>query len=162
MRCGLFLTVFTPSGDSVDSMMYAGMSAFRRVPRVLPHLVVGWVALTVPTGAAAATVQTNLACYLEDRQVQLAGTGYTPGAAYTVLRDGQAIGSGMVAADGSVTGSFTSGVCGSITRTRMRRLFPFRPTAGRWRLQFDTRRTYRRSAVPRIVRAVDVRRDRKR
>ena len=207
--------------------------------------MVGWVALTVPTGAAAATVQTNLACYLEDRQVQLAGTGYTPGAAYTVLRDGQAIGSGMVAADGSVTGSFTSGeleagvaersfdlavtdgtnqaatrfrvsrfraecepsrgdpatlrvrfsvfgfgrpghpiyvhylrpggaltqtvrlgmtrgVCGSITRTRMRRLFPFRPTAGRWRLQFDTRRTYRRSAVPRIVRAVDVRRDRKR
>jgi len=207
--------------------------------------VVGRVALTVPTGAAAATVQTNLACYLEDRQVQLAGTGYTPGAAYTVLRDGQAIGSGMVAADGSVTGSFTSGeleagvaersfdlavtdgtnqaatrfrvsrfraefepsrgdpatlrvrfsvfgfgrpglpiyvhylrpggaltqtvrlgmtrgVCGSITRTRMRRLFPFRPTAGRWRLQFDTRRTYRRSAVPRIVRAVDVRRDRKR
>jgi hypothetical protein len=226
-------------------MMYVGMTAFRRVPRVLPHLVVGWVALAIPAGAAAATVQTNLACYLEDRQVQLAGGGYTPGAQYTVLRDGQPIGSGTVAADGSVTGSFTSGaldpgvaersfdlavtdgtnqaatrfrvsrfraefepsrgdpatlrvrfsvfgfgrpglsiyvhylrpgglltrtvrlgmtrgVCGSITRTRMRRLFPFRPGSGRWRLQFDTRRSYRRSAVPRVVRAVDIRRDRKR
>src|SRR3989442_6767008 len=74
MRCGLFLTVCTPSGDSVESMMYVGMTAFRRVLRVLPHLVVGWVVLAAAAGAAAATVQTNLPCYLEDRQVQLTGS----------------------------------------------------------------------------------------
>src|SRR4051812_47406924 len=56
----------------------------------------------------------------------------------------------------------TRGVCGSITRTRIRRLFPFRPAPGRWRLQFDNRRSYRKASVPRIVRAVDVKRHRKR
>jgi hypothetical protein len=36
------------------------------------------------------------------------------------------------------------GQCGSIERTAMRRLFPFaHPRHGRWRLQFDTSKTYR-------------------
>src|SRR3954452_23545836 len=245
MRCGLFLTVCTPSGDRVDSMMYVGMAAFRRVLRVLPHLVaVAFAALTACASASAATIQTNLPCYLEDRQVQIAGSGFTPGAAYSVLRDGQQIGNGTVGSDGTMTGSFTSGlldqgvadksfdltftdgqnqaatryrvsrfvaefapargnpatlrvrfsvfgfgrpglpiyvhylaprgvtsrtlllghtrgVCGSISRTRTRRLFPFRPGPGRWRLQFDNRRSYRKASVPRIVRAVDVKRHRK-
>ena len=226
--------------------MYVGMAAFRRVARVLPHLVVGtFVALVTAASASAATIQTNLPCYLEDRQVQIAGSGFTPGAAYTVLRDGQQIGNGTVSSDGSITGSFTTGlldqgvadksfdltvtdgqnqaatryrvsrfvaefapargnpatlrvrfsvfgfgrpglpiyvhylapgglsartlrlgrtqgVCGSIPRTRIRRLFPFRPGPGRWRLQFDNRRTYRKTSVPRIVRAVDVKRNRSR
>src|SRR3954468_13121850 len=111
MRCGLFLTVCTPSGDRVDSMMYVGMTAFRRVARVLPHLVaVAFAALATAASASAATIQTNLPCYLEDRQVQIAGSGFTPGAAYTVLRDGQQIGNGTVGSDGAVTGSFPSGL----------------------------------------------------
>src|SRR3954451_14744439 len=246
MRCGLFLTVCTPSGVKEDNMMYVGMTAFPRVLRVLANLLVGWaLLLAVPCLAHAATIQTDLPCYLEQRQVQVTGTGFQPGASYTVLRDGQAIGSGTVTGDGAVAGSFpsgsletgvaerafdltvtdgtnqaatrfrvsrfraefapsrgnpatlrvrfsvfgfgraalpvyvhylrpdglsvqtvrlgmTQGACGSIPRTRTRRLFPFRPGAGRWRLQFDTRKTYRKTAVPRIVRAVDVRRGRRR
>ena len=228
--------------------MYVGMTAFRRVRRVLANLVVAWIVVLAPAAARAATVQTDLPCYVlppnqptASRQVAVTGTGFTPGASFTVLRDGQAIGSGTVSPDGTVSGSMPSGtlatgiaerasdltltdgtnqaatkfsvsrfraeftpsrgnpatlqvrfsvfgfgqmglpvylhylrpggevartvklgatrsVCGGITRTRMRRLFPFRPGAGRWRLQFDTRRSYRRSAVPRIVRAVDVKR----
>src|SRR3954452_25549443 len=222
-------------------MMYVGMTAFRRVRRVLANLVVAWIVGLAPASAGAAPVQTDLPCYLEDRSVAVTGTGFTPGASFSVLRDGQAIGGGTVGPDGSVTGAFASGpletgiaerafdltltygtkqaatkftvsrfraeftpsrgnaatlrvrfsvfgvghmglpvyvrylrpdghsvrtvrlgstksVCGGITRTRMRRLFPFRPGAGRWRLEFDTRQAFRRSAVPRIVRAVDVKR----
>jgi hypothetical protein len=222
-------------------MMYVGMSTFRRVPRVLPHLVVAVAALAAAAPASAATVQTSLPCYLENRDVQITGSAFTPGATYTVLRDGQAIGTGKVAADGSVAGTFpagaldpglaersfdlavsdgtnqattsfrvsrfvaefaptrgnpaslrvrfsvfgfgrvglpiyvhyrqpggriaetvllghTQGACGSIQQTRKRRLFPFRPGAGRWKLQFDTQKRYSATAVPRIVRAVDVKR----
>src|SRR5919206_3454172 len=103
MRCGLFLTVCTPSGDRVDSMMYVGMAAFRRVLRVLPHLVVAW-GLALSATAAAATVSTDRSCYLEDRQVLVRGTGFAPGATYTVLRDGQPAGSGIVGQDGTVAG----------------------------------------------------------
>ncbi|HEU4976203.1 MAG TPA: hypothetical protein VFT50_14010 [Baekduia sp.] len=35
------------------------------------------------------------------------------------------------------------GPCGTIRRTAKRRLFPFRPRGGKWRLQFDTSRRYR-------------------
>ncbi len=34
------------------------------------------------------------------------------------------------------------GSCGSIRRTRKRKLFPFRPSSGTWSLQFDTRKRY--------------------
>jgi hypothetical protein len=224
-------------------MMYVGMAAFRRVLRVLPSLVIAFAVLAMPSAAAAATIQTNLPCYMEDRQVQITGTAFNPGATYTVLKDGQSIGTGTVASDGTVTGTLTSGrldtgvaersfdltvtdgqnqaatrfrvsrfvaefapargnpstlkvrfsvfgfgrpglpiyvhylkpggvvartvrlgrtrgSCGSIPRTRTRRLFPFRPSAGRWKLQFDTRKSFGRAAVPRIVRAVDVKRSR--
>ena len=42
------------------------------------------------------------------------------------------------------------GVCGSIRKTQLRRLFPFKPTRGKWTLQFDTRKVYKRgtSATP--------------
>src|SRR4051812_29111235 len=79
MRCGLFLTVCTPSGDSVESMMYVGMTAFRRVKRVLANLVVVWAVLACAPVAGAATVQTSLPCYLEDRQVAITASGFTPG-----------------------------------------------------------------------------------
>lgn len=35
-----------------------------------------------------------------------------------------------------------SGPCGAIRRTRQRRLFPFHPRRGTWKLQFDTRRNF--------------------
>jgi len=38
----------------------------------------------------------------------------------------------------------TKGPCGRISRTRLRRLFPFAPRQGQWKLQFDTNRRYRR------------------
>ncbi len=42
--------------------------------------------------------------------------------------------------------------CGTIAQTPLRRLFPFDPRRGRWTLQFDTNRTYRRATgVSRFV-----------
>jgi hypothetical protein len=214
------------------------------MPRLVLHLAAAWV-LCPAAAASAATVRTDLRCYLENRQVQVTGDGFTPGAQYTVLRDGEPLGNGTVAADGTVAGSLasgqldaglaersvevsisdgateaatrfrlsafralftpsrgdparlrvrfsifgfgspdlpvylhyvnprgklkrtirlgeTSGDCGRLPRTRERRLFPFRARRGEWRLQFDTRRSYRRTSAPRIVRAVNVRRARKR
>ncbi len=52
----------------------------------------------------------------------------------------------------------TRGVCGTIKRTSRRRLFPFTPRRGPWRLQFDTQRRYDPEAVPRVVLPVVVER----
>jgi hypothetical protein len=41
------------------------------------------------------------------------------------------------------------GVCGHLRPTSRRRLFPFRATAGTWRLQFDTRKSYKRGRIDR-------------
>jgi hypothetical protein len=50
----------------------------------------------------------------------------------------------------------TRGVCGTIKRTAKRRLFPFKPRRGQWRLQFDTSRHVDPDAAPRIVLPVRV------
>ena len=42
----------------------------------------------------------------------------------------------------------SQGACGTLV-TRLRPVFPFAPTRGRWRLQFDTHRRYRAGATPR-------------
>ena len=42
-----------------------------------------------------------------------------------------------------------TGVCGAITQTRERRLFPFEAAKGVWILQFDTRRKYERATFKR-------------
>lgn len=47
----------------------------------------------------------------------------------------------------------TAGPCGTVS-TPLRRLFGFRATPGRWRLQFDTRRAYRPAPRPPYVRLV--------
>ncbi len=39
------------------------------------------------------------------------------------------------------------GTCGHIFRTKKRSLFPFNAQRGRWTLQFDTRKTYKRGAA---------------
>jgi hypothetical protein len=41
------------------------------------------------------------------------------------------------------------GVCGHLRPTSRRKLFPFRAQAGTWRLQFDTRKSYRRGRIDR-------------
>ena len=42
-----------------------------------------------------------------------------------------------------------TGVCGAITQTRERRLFPFEASKGEWILQFDTRSKYERATFKR-------------
>lgn len=42
-----------------------------------------------------------------------------------------------------------TGVCGAITQTRQRRLFPFEASQGTWILQFDTRAKYERATSKR-------------
>ena len=44
-----------------------------------------------------------------------------------------------------------TGVCGSIRTTALRRLFPFTPSRGRWTLQFDTRKIYKRGVGSRFL-----------
>jgi hypothetical protein len=41
----------------------------------------------------------------------------------------------------------TAGPCGHILKTAQQRLFPFKPRAGEWTLQFDTSATYRRGTT---------------
>ena len=204
------------------------------MPRVLTHLLVAWGAALAlaPSAWSQAALKTDLDCYQQSRQVTVAGSGFAPGATFNVLRNGREIGTGTVGADGSISGTFSSGrlasrvaertitisvtdgtntatarfrvtrflatfvprhanpldtvrfsvfgfgygalvyihylrpsgsvartvrlgkargPCGKIPRSAARRLFPFRPSRGTWRLQFDTQPTYARSAVPRLV-----------
>jgi len=210
------------------------MTAFRRVLRVLTHLLAAWVAALLLASAAwgDAALRTDLDCYQQARQVTVSGSGFAPGATYTFMREGHTLGTGTVAGDGTVTGTFSSGrltsrvaeravtitvtdgtntasarfrvtrflatflprhagpldivrfsvfgfgfgaqvyvhylrpsgtvartvnlggargPCGKIPRAAPRRLFPFRPVRGAWRLQFDTQAAYARGAVPRLV-----------
>ena len=65
--------------------MYVGMTAFRRVLRVLTNLVAAWILLAATCAAAqAATVQTDLPCYLENRSVAVTGSGFAPTFRHTV------------------------------------------------------------------------------
>jgi hypothetical protein len=50
----------------------------------------------------------------------------------------------------------TKGVCGSLHRSILHRLFPFHTTPGTWRLQFDLKQAYSPKARPRIIRDVAV------
>jgi len=43
------------------------------------------------------------------------------------------------------------GACGKLRSPAMR-LFPFRPSTGTWKLQFDTRRSYSSRTIPRVTR----------
>jgi hypothetical protein len=50
----------------------------------------------------------------------------------------------------------TTGVCGTLRRSILHRLFPLRTTPGTWRLQFDLKQAYSSKTRPRIVRDVAV------
>src|SRR3954470_22432521 len=88
IRAGLFFTVWTPSGVSVESMMYVGMRTFylirvfrgadprewismRRLLIALP------LVLALAPAAQAAEIHTELPCYYAagTRQVKVDGTG---------------------------------------------------------------------------------------
>jgi hypothetical protein len=62
-----------------------------------------------PTAVAKAKLKTELPCYLRNQTVRISGSGFSPGASYTVILDRAAIGTSTVAPDGSVSGSLSSG-----------------------------------------------------
>lgn len=75
--------------------LFAGVVAAQQVPP--------------PTAVAHAKLATQLPCYLRNQTVRISGGGYSPGASYSVILDRKQIGSGTVAADGSIAGSLSSG-----------------------------------------------------
>ncbi len=117
--------------------------------------------LTVADAAASATQRFRVTRF---------GASYAPRAASprSLVRfsafgfgPGRAVYVHYLAADGTAAKTIrlgpTRGVCGTIRRTAPRRLFPFRPRPGAWRLQFDTARRFDPNAVPRLVLPVRVR-----
>jgi hypothetical protein len=65
----------------------------------------------VPPSSAItnAKLKTALPCYLRNQTVRIGGSGFSPGASYSVILDRMTIGTSTVAADGSVAGSLSSG-----------------------------------------------------
>ncbi len=51
----------------------------------------------------------------------------------------------------------TSGACGSMPLSALHHLFGFSPARGTWHLQFDTRRAYSATSVPRVVHTLTIR-----
>lgn len=62
-----------------------------------------------PAGASGPTVTTDHACYLQQRQIKLTASSFAPGDRYTVAVDRRQLGSGTVAPNGRLTGTFSSG-----------------------------------------------------
>jgi hypothetical protein len=79
--------------------------------RPLAAAAVSLALVAVAPAARAAQVATDRSCYLESTQtkVTMSGNGFTPGATYQVLLDGQPLpnGTGTVDASGNVSGTFT-------------------------------------------------------
>jgi hypothetical protein len=200
--------------------------------RRAPVLVIALAAaLAAAPAAHAATLVTDTRCYQETQDVVINGTGFTPGGAVAISRDGVAFGtatadaagafqvkfpaeelgrldretiSTLTATDAALNSAATryrttkvfadfspdegdpqslevrfsvsgfglvrpaasvylhyvspggkvrrdvrlgtaKGTCGKIRMTRRRHLFPFPAERGRWILQFDTNKTYRRA-----------------
>ena len=128
----------------------------------------------LPEGVAERVVELTVAGTTTSvaRRVRVTqfGARYAPRAAHPRARvrfsafgfgPGRAVYVHYVAPDGRAADTVrlgpTRGECGTIRRTKPRRLFPFRPAAGTWRLQFDTSRRYDAAAVPRVVLPVRVR-----
>src|SRR3954451_18228870 len=131
MRCGLFLTVCTPSGVSVESMMYVGMRSFYPIrvfggwgtPTLQPRMRHGTAALlTAPPpllapAAHAAEVHTDRACYLQTKStnVTVTGKGFTPSTPYAVSLDGRPLLGGTPATDagGAMQGAISPPALGA-------------------------------------------------
>jgi len=74
--------------------------------------------LFAPATQAAATVATDVPCYLTNRTVRLHGSGFAESTPYTVSLDGTALGPGTTGADGSLTGRLGSGHLGHLHHQR--------------------------------------------
>lgn len=90
---------------------------------VLAIAALAFVAL--PQAARAGTVETDRSCYLNSGSTTVAmrGTGFTPGDPFAVMLDGAALagGSGAIAADGSMSGTFPApALPGDIVQRRFR------------------------------------------
>ena len=92
-------------------MMYVGMAAFRRVPRVLSHLLVAWSALALaPRPRPPPPSRPTCRCYLEGRQVEVTGDGLRPRRDATrCCATASRSGPGTVRSDGTVGGTFAGG-----------------------------------------------------
>lgn len=64
---------------------------------------------TAPPAPAGPALRTDLPCYLENHTVSLSGSALPAGASYTVSLDGKPLGSGKIAADGTLRGRLPSG-----------------------------------------------------
>src|SRR4051795_2496053 len=132
MRAGLFLTVWTPSGVSVESMMYVGtaflpgwlvdLGAVLSDPlglmrcsgslmmRVSPTILAAAAVLLLPQAAQAAVLQPIAACYRSvDEQtretVPVRASGFTPGEHVNVYVDDRLVQENVVVlTDGQVSG----------------------------------------------------------
>src|SRR3954452_9366805 len=119
MRAGLFLTVWTPSGVRVESMMYVGMPRLYPIlsapcgvlsgMRVLPLAALLVLALAAPA-AAAPTMDPLKRCYAADgdapnqrETVHVHATGFTPAAHVDLLIDNQLQLTGQADINGAVT-----------------------------------------------------------
>src|SRR5688572_23625990 len=114
MRCGLFLTVWTPSGVSVESMMKVGMERLYRTATLHAMLRSPTRALAalaavaaLPAAAQAATLQPIKPCYVsvtkeETEKVVVAGSGFTPHARVDISIDGNVRAAPIAGADGTL------------------------------------------------------------
>src|SRR4051794_35908107 len=117
MRAGLFLTVWTPSGVRVESMMYVGMprlypilSALCGVPsrvRLLPVTALLVLALAAPASATPIMAPLH-PCYASDgpaltqrETISVLASGFTPAAHVDLYIDGQLQSSGRADISGS-------------------------------------------------------------
>jgi hypothetical protein len=70
---------------------------------------------------------------------------------FNLLKQGSGVFMHYVRPDGSLRKTIrlgtARGTCGHIRRTKKRRLFPFSAKRGRWTLQFDTRKSYKRATA---------------
>lgn len=112
----------------------------------LAALIVAGLAPVAVAASGQPTLQTDAQCYLPDQAVQITGAGFAPGSTYRVTLDRQELGSGTTKADGTVSGTLSSGRLPSGRRTVRHRLQVFDGTA-QGRTAFDVT-AFRASFAP--------------
>ncbi len=137
----------------------AGGGAFAWSPPVAPATSRGGEAahtMTVAEGTSVATRRFNSTAFTagfrpssgDPRRLRTRFSAYGFGAGRTLYLHYVPPGGRRSALDRPI--GRLGGACGKL-RSAAKRLFPFNPKAGRWVLQFDTRRGYSRRSVPRYA-----------